>query len=128
MGANILNAKARSMIRHNEQFESLPRFRILNGTRGTIIDTWYGGDSCLYLRKIQSHASHFQKGTLTSFDPDVAFLILTSQISRSQPAVAEDALRFLRIVPIAGRYGRPFDRQMATLPRGQAISLLVHDP
>ena len=116
--ANLFEHNSRSLFGHDKDNQCLSSFRMIDGAGAALINPRDRRDPCLYFGKTHSGPSDFQKCPLASFDPQITFLILASQVSRSQPAVTEDATRFFRVVQITGAYGWSFHEQLADLPYG----------
>src|SRR5258708_9992621 len=99
---------------------------MVDGAGGTFIDPWNRASSFLYFRNAHPHSSHFQKCPFSPFNPQITFLILASHVAGSKPTIAEDATRLLRVIQIAGAYGRSPDQKLPDLTCGQGISLFIY--
>ncbi len=126
--ANFFHPNSCSWIGHDEQNQRLSSFLMIDDAGDAFINPWNRCDSCFHFRKTHSHSSHFQKCPFASFDPQITFFILASQVAGSQPAIAEDTTRFFWLVQITGAYGWSLDQQLADLPCVQSISFVIDDP
>ena len=71
---------------------------MIHGPGGAFIDPRNRSNLCFYFRKTHSRPAHLQESAFAPFDPEIAFLILPGQVAGTQPAIAEDAMRFFRII------------------------------
>src|SRR5215469_13736975 len=98
-----------------------------SGTCSAFVNSRNRTNSLLHLRKAYSRSSHLQKCTLTSIYPQISFLILVYQITRSQPAVAEDPVRFCWVVVVARTYRRSVHDQLPDIASLHCIALIIND-